>query len=170
MRRRNRCGFIDRIAVAVFLLAPTLAFALKPAPRAWATAEASAATPRFTLKSSGMQATPQQSGSDARLKSAKRLHRVADCFEAHSSMSPLCAFLRMGNRAPQTGSRSMRAATSISTASDLIVGACAVHRQVGSRWSGFGQYSEQFPPYRSNNLTGTWNFNLWINGQDPTMS
>jgi len=64
----------------------------------------------------------------------------------------------------------MRAAPNILTASALVVGACAVHRQVGSRWSGFGENSEQFSLHRSNNLTGTWNFNLWINGQDPTMS
>ena len=48
--------------LALLLLAPTLTRAGEPATSAEATAAASAATPRFTLKSSSTEAAPQQSG------------------------------------------------------------------------------------------------------------
>ena len=47
----------------------------------------------------------------------------------------------------------------------------------GKDWAAFSPWGWRAPAgldpwawrYRSNNLTGTWNFNLWINGQEPTM-
>ncbi len=47
----------------------------------------------------------------------------------------------------------------------------------GKDWAAFSPWGWRAPQgldpwawrYRSNNLTGTWNFNLWIAGQEPTM-